>query len=116
MRVFLLIALFIPIVAHAEVVAVRGFGNVELSTFDCSAISESKLLHRVCYDEDHRYLLTQIGDEYYESCNVSAKAVDGLIDSDHVVAYYNQQIRPRHKCTSEIRARTGVAVLSGPPH
>jgi hypothetical protein len=114
MRRFLLIALFIPIAAHAEVVGVKGFGDVELSGFDCTAIAESKLLHRVCYDEAHRYLLSQIGDEYNESCNISSKLVDGLMDSDHVVAYYNQQIRPRHKCTSEVRARTGVAALSRP--
>lgn len=112
MRLVLLCALLVPIAANAEIVGVRGFGDVDLSTFDCTAISESKLLHRVCYDEAHRYLLAQIGDDYYETCNVGSKAVDGLMDSDHVVAYYNQHIRPRHKCTAELRARTGVAGLS----
>ena len=112
MRLLLIFALLVPIAAKAEVVGVRGFGDVDLSVFDCTTIAESKLLHRVCYDEAHRYLLAQIGEDYYENCNVGPNAVDGLIDSDHVVAYYNQHIRPRHRCTAELRARTGVATLS----
>lgn len=112
MRLLLILAFLVPIIAKAEVVGVRGFGDVDLSAFDCTTISESKLLHRVCYDEAHRYLIVQIGDDNYETCNVGSKVVDGLMDSDHVVAYYNQHIRPRQKCTEELRARLGIATLS----
>ena len=104
--------LLLPMSAWGEVVGVRGFGEVDLSSFDCTSISESRLLPRVCYNESHRYLIAQIGDEYYESCDVGTETIDGLMDSEHVVAYYNQRIRPRHKCTLELRNKTGVAELS----
>jgi hypothetical protein len=92
-----------PLAARAEIVGVRNAGDVDLSAFDCTAISESQLLHRVCYDEAHRYLVAQVGEDYYDSCNVGPKAVDGLFDSNHVVAYYNQRIRAQHRCTAALR-------------
>jgi hypothetical protein len=54
--------ILMPEIAKAEVVSVKHFREVDLSSFDCTPISESKLLHRVCYDEEHRYLIAQIGD------------------------------------------------------
>jgi hypothetical protein len=111
-RLSIVFGLLLPMSAWGEVVGVRGFADVDLSSFDCTSISESRLLHRVCYDEAHRYLIAQIGDEYYESCDVGSKTIDGLMDSEHVVAYHNQRIRPRHKCTLELRHKTGIATLS----
>jgi len=113
MRALLSLVLLIPMAAQAESVTVKGAGNVNLSSFDCTPISKSRLLHRVCYSEAHQYLVAQIGDDYYDSCNVSLKAVDDLINSNHVVAYYNQHIRAGHKCTDDLRRRTGVAALKG---
>ena len=108
---FVTMLLVLPLAARAEVVGVKNAGDVDLSAFDCTAISESQLLHRVCYDETHRYLVAQVGDDYYDSCNVGPKAIDGLFDSNHVVAYYNQHIRAQHRCTAALRARVGVATL-----
>jgi hypothetical protein len=68
-------------------------------------------LHRVCYDEAHRYLVAQVGEDYYDSCNVAPTAVDGLFESGHVVAYYNQHIRAQHRCTAALRPRAGVAAV-----
>ena len=56
----LMLLLLLPIAARAEVVGVKNAGDVDLSALDCTAISESKLLHRVCYDETHHYLVAQI--------------------------------------------------------
>ena len=105
--------LLAPLAARAEIVGVRNAGDVDLAAFDCTAISESQLLHRVCYDEAHRYLVAQVGEDYYDSCNVGPKAVDGLFDSNHVVAYYNPRIRAQHRCTAALRARVGVAAVGG---
>jgi hypothetical protein len=107
----LMLMLLLPIAARAEVVGVKNAGDVDLSALDCTAISESKLLHRVCYDETHHYLVAQIGADYYDRCNVGPKAVDGLFDSEHVVAYYNQHIRAQHRCTAALRSKAGVATL-----
>ena len=116
MRALLLLAILVPIASQAEVVGVKGAGDVDLSAFDCTAISESRLLNRICYDETHRYLIAQIGEDYYDSCDVGSKAVDGLMDSEHVVAYYNQHIRARHKCTAELRKKAGFVTLGQSVH
>jgi len=100
-RALLFLVLALPVTATAEVVVVKRVGDVDLSRFDCTPISESELLRRVCYDEPHRYLVAQIGDEYYDACDVGPKEVDGLMESEHVVAYYNQHLRVQHKCTAE---------------
>jgi hypothetical protein len=89
--------LLLPMSAWGEVVGVKGFGDVDLSNFDCTANSESKLLHRICYNEANRYLIAQIDDDYYESCNVGPKIIDGLTDSEHVVACYNQAAAQMHR-------------------
>jgi hypothetical protein len=107
----LMLMLLLPIAARAEVVGVKNAGDVDLSALDCTAISESKLLHRVCYDETHHYLVAQIGADYYDSCNVGPKAVDGLFDSEHVVAYYLLLIRAQHRCTAALRSMAGVDTL-----
>lgn len=111
MRRLLLLILLVPLAAQAESVTIKGAGDVNLSAFDCIPITGSKLLHRVCYKEAQHYLVAQVGSDYYDSCNVSSKVVDGLIDSDHVVAYYNQHLRAGHKCTAEVRQRIGIATL-----
>ena len=41
MRLLLLIALAVPIAAHAELVTVRGLGGMDLSTFNCAVIREA---------------------------------------------------------------------------
>lgn len=112
---FLLIFL-VPLAAQAASIRLKSGGSINLSAFDCTPITESQLLHRVCYNEAHYYLIAQVGPEYYDNCNVSPKAVDGLMDSDHVVAYYNQHIRAGHKCTSELRRQIGAAILDAIEH
>jgi len=105
--------LLAPPAARAETVGVKNAGDVDLSAFDCTAIPESQLLHRICYDAAHRYVVAQVGEDYYDSCNVGPKAVDGLFETNHVVAYYNQHIRAQHRCTAALRARIGVATVGG---
>ena len=88
---------------RAETVSVEHVGNVDLSRFDCTPITESKLLHRVCYDEAHQYVLALVGDEYQEACDIKPKTMDGLFDAENVAAYYNRHMRGRHKCTPGTR-------------
>ena len=111
MRAVVILMLLLPMAARAEVVGVKNAGDVDLSALDCTTITESRLLHRVCYDAAKRYLIAQIGEDYYDSCNVAPKAVDGLFESEHVVAYYNREIRAQHRCTAALRTRVGIATL-----
>jgi hypothetical protein len=100
MRLFLFIALVIPALAHAQTADVKDVGPVDLSGFDCTTIAESQLLHQVCYDEAHHYLIARIGDDYYDNCKVKPDEVDGLVEAGNVVAFYNQRIRAHHKCSA----------------
>ena len=112
---FLLIFL-VPLAAQAASIRLKSGGNINLSAFDCTPVTESQLLHRVCYNEAHHYLIAQIGSEYYDNCDVGPKTVDGLMDSNHGVAFYNQHIRAGHKCTSDLRRQIGAATLGDLEH
>jgi len=116
MRPSLLLIFLVPFAAQAETIQLKTGGHINLSAFDCTPVTESQLLHRVCYNEAHHYLIAKIGSEYYDNCNVSPKAVDGLMDSSHVVSDYNQHIRAGHECNSDLRRRIGVAILGALEH
>lgn len=77
---------------------VRGRVDPDLSAFDCTEITESKLLKRVCYDAEHRYLLAEIAGRYYAHCNVDASTVDELPGAESVPTFYLTEIRAGHKC------------------
>ena len=70
----------------------------DLSAFDCTEITGSRLLKRVCYDAAHRYLLAEIDGRFYAHCNVDATAVDELPSAESVPAFYLSEIRAGHKC------------------
>ena len=70
----------------------------DLSAFDCTEITGSRLLKRVCYDAAHRYLLAEIDGRYYAHCNVDASVLDGLSEAESVPTFYLTEIRAGHKC------------------
>jgi len=77
---------------------VRGRTDADMSAFDCTDITESKLLKRVCYDAARRYLLADVAGRYYANCNIDAATVDGLLEAESVPTYYLTEIRAGHKC------------------
>lgn len=77
---------------------VRGRADADLSAFDCTQITESRLLNRVCYDAAHRYLLAEIDGQYYAHCNIDAATVDALQEAESVPSFYLNEIRAGHKC------------------
>jgi hypothetical protein len=78
-----------PIPAHAE---------ADLSAFDCTDVTQSRLLKRLCYDEARRTLVAEVAGRYYAHCNVDASVLDGLSEAESVPAYYITEIRAGHKC------------------
>jgi hypothetical protein len=77
---------------------VRGHTDADLSAFDCSQVTESRLLNRICYDAAHRIVLAEIDGQYYGHCNVDATTVDALQDAESVPQFYLTEIRAGHKC------------------
>jgi hypothetical protein len=77
--------------AHAE---------ADLSAFDCTDVTQSKLLKRLCYDEARRTLVAEVAGRYYAHCNVDASVLDGLTEAESVPTYYLTEIRAGHKCNA----------------
>ena len=50
----------ISTVAAAESVYVKYRGEVDLKVFDCSAITRSSFIERVCYDQRNEYMLISL--------------------------------------------------------
>jgi hypothetical protein len=51
-------------VARAESVTVKYRGDVDLAPFECTAVTNSSFVRRVCYDERNEYMLIQLGPSY----------------------------------------------------
>lgn len=104
MRLLLFVILFVSVAVNAQAVSVKGAGDVDLTDFVCTPVSDSKLLHQICYDETKRYLIAQIGDEYYDSCKVRPDQLAELMGAKNIAARYNQ-IKSRHKCSAARRLK-----------
>jgi len=76
----------------------RGAGDADLSAFDCTNVTQSQLLKRLCYDEAHRTLVAEVAGRYYAHCNVDASVLDGLSEAESVPTFYLTEIRAGHKC------------------
>ena len=80
-------------VAAGELAFVRPRGLIDLDAFACTKISTSTILKRVCYDEENKYLLIEIGDIFYHYCEVPNQIVLALVRAPSVASYYNSKIR-----------------------
>ena len=67
---------------------VHGQPDPDLSAYDCTDVTQSKLLKRLCYDEARRTLVAEVAGRYYAHCNVDASVLDGLSDAESVPTYY----------------------------
>jgi hypothetical protein len=77
----------------------RGPADVDLSAFTCADVTVSRLLKRVCYEPERRYLLAEIGGRFYAHCNVAEKAIGEMLEAESVPAYYLTEIRAGHRCS-----------------
>ena len=93
---FAVLMLLIPS-ALAEEVDVRHRGRLSLDDFDCSAV-EGSFIRRVCYDEENRYMLIQLGSVWYHYCNVPDETVTDLLEAKSASRYFNANVRGRFGC------------------
>jgi hypothetical protein len=93
---FAALMLFVPS-ALAEDVDVRFRGRVSLDDFDCSVV-QSSFIRRVCYDEENRYMLVQLGSVWYHYCNVPDELATGLLETESAARYFNANVRGRFGC------------------
>lgn len=76
----------------AETVAVKYWGEADLSAYDCTD-TESSFVHRVCYDAGEAHIVVMLRDTFYAYCNVDNETVAAWLAASSKGRFYNQQIK-----------------------
>lgn len=72
--------------------------EADFSAFDCTNVTQSQLLKRLCYDGARRTLVAEVAGRYYAHCNIEPSVLDGLTEAESVPTYYLTEIRAGHTC------------------
>jgi hypothetical protein len=91
-----LAALTLP--AGAETVNVKYRGEVNLAPFDCTDITRSSFVRRICYDRGNSYMLISLNGTYYHYCEIDGATVAGLLHGDSIGRFYNANIKGHFDC------------------
>lgn len=91
--VALILALTISGPALAETVDVKYIGKVDLSVFNCTDVTRSSFVHRVCHNEANQTMVILLKRTYYQYCRIGVGVVQDLLNADSVGRFYNLQIK-----------------------
>jgi hypothetical protein len=83
----------LPTTAHAETVFVKYRGGVDLATFECTDVSRSSFIRRVCYDARNEYMLISLKGSFYHYCEIDTGTVEALLKAPSMGGFYNAHIR-----------------------
>jgi hypothetical protein len=78
---------------HSETIDVKYRGPVDLKTFECSDISRSSFIQRVCYDKAQSYMIISLRGTYYHYCELPPAIFDSLTSAPSMGQFYNQNIK-----------------------
>src|SRR6266487_2262970 len=76
-------------IACAESVFVKYRGEVDLRTFDCTDITRSSFIKRVCYDQHNEYMLISLNGTFYHYCEIDGRTVSTLMTAESMGRYYH---------------------------
>jgi hypothetical protein len=79
--------------ATAEMVTVKYRGPVDLNPFNCTAVSRSSFIRRVCYDAANAYMIIKLKSTYYHYCEIDARTVADLLDAESMGRFYRSNIK-----------------------
>jgi len=79
--------------AFAETVEVKYHGLVNIGNFDCNTITRSSFIRRVCYNNQHSYMIISLDYTYYHYCSVDPTTVRNFLNAESMGRYYNANIR-----------------------
>jgi hypothetical protein len=82
----------------AETVQVRYRGPVDLRPFDCTDVTRSSFIHRVCFDNANSYMLINLAGTYYHYCEIDSGTVAALMTAESIGRFYNSAIKGRFDC------------------
>jgi KTSC domain-containing protein len=85
-------------VAHTESVYVKYRGDVDLKPFDCSDITRSSFINRVCYDRRNEYMLISLNGTFYHYCEIDAATVSSFLSAPSMGRFYNASIKGQFDC------------------
>ena len=88
----------LPSFVSAESVYVKYRGEVELKPFDCTNISRSSFITRVCYDRRAQNMLISLNGTFYEYCGIDPSTVSSLLSANSMGRFYNTDIKGRFDC------------------
>ena len=77
----------------AESINVKYQGVVDLESYDCQSVTQSSLVHRVCYDDTKRQMIIELGATYYAYCDIGVDAVDDLLAAKSMGKHYASTIK-----------------------
>lgn len=84
--------------ARAESVDVKYRGEVNLKSFDCTDITRSSFINRICYDEANEYMLISLNGTYYHYCAINDGTVSALLAAESMGRFYNASIKGNFDC------------------
>jgi hypothetical protein len=85
-------------IAGAESVYVKYRGEVDLKFFDCTEITRSSFIGRVCYDRRNEYMLISLNGTFYHHCDIDAGTVSSLLSAPSMGRFYNASIKGQFDC------------------
>lgn len=88
-----LITILLGTEAFADTVEVRYRGPVDLKSFECSDVSRSSFIQRVCYDKMQRYMVISLHGIYYHYCELLPAMFEGFMGAPSMGQFYNQKIK-----------------------
>jgi hypothetical protein len=83
---------------RAESVYVKYRGEIDLKHFDCTDITRSSFIRRVCYDSRQEYMLISLSGTFYNYCEIDARTVSSLLAAPSMGRFYNASIKGNFYC------------------
>jgi hypothetical protein len=105
----LLCVCVVPSVGRAESAFVKYRGEVDLTPFNCSDITRSSFIDRVCYDRQNENMLISLNGTFYEYCQIDADTVSSLLKAPSMGQFYNSSIKGEFDCRAN-RASGGPEI------
>jgi hypothetical protein len=84
--------------ALAETVDGKYRGLVDVAPFNCTDVTRSSLVRRVCFDKGKDYMLISLNGTYYHYCSIPENTVSALLAADSMGRFYNTQVKGRFDC------------------
>lgn len=79
--------------AETEIVEVEYRGNVDLKPFNCTDITRSSFISRVCYDEINQYMLIQLELTYFHYCELPTATLNALLEAPSMGQFFDKNIK-----------------------